>query len=93
MPQFAMTERDILLQAGLDEAVAAIDEATSSLGCRFVITDFGHDHRTGHVEREGVAEFYVVLMMSDASRTVARMDVRGELGQSLVRALDDLHPS
>ncbi len=85
-----MTERDILLMAGFDEAVAAVDEAASSLSCRFAITEFGDDYRAGHIERDGVAELYVVLM-SETSRTVARIDVRGELGQALASALEDRH--
>ncbi len=84
-----MSERDVPLQMTLDQAVETLDRTASDLGCRFVITDFGVDHRSGHIEQGGLVQARVILM-SAGPRAIARVDVRGELGWALAAALEDI---
>lgn len=81
-----MTERDVRFAATLDDALAAVDRAASALGAHFVLTEFAADFRSGHVEVDGEARLYVIVLV-DSPGVIVRVQTMDILGERLAERL------
>lgn len=82
----SMTERDVRFAATLDDALATLERAASAIGASFVLTESASDFRSGHVEADGEARLYVVIL-GGSPEVVIRVDTRDSLGDRLADRL------